>query len=65
MVLCRRRVWVPKVSSPGRPNDYINMFLEEMKGWLRSQLTLDNVSAEELERRHVYITKLKHDNYYW
>ena len=56
---------MPGVSSAGRPNDYINMFLEEMKSWLRNQLTLDNVCAEELERRHVYITKLKHDNYYW
>lgn len=26
---------------------------------------LDNVSAEELQRRVTYITKLKHDRYYW
>lgn len=61
----RKRLWVPKVSSPGRPNDYINMFLEEMKSWLKNQMTLDNLSAEELKRRNTYIAKLKHDNYYW
>jgi hypothetical protein len=61
----RKRIWVPKLSSAGRPNDYVNMFLEEMKAWLRNQLTLDNVSAEELQRRSAYITKLKHDSYYW
>jgi hypothetical protein len=61
----RSRQWVPGVSSPGKPNDYVNMFLEEIKSWLRSQLTLDSVQAEELQRRDNYFTKLKHDNYYW
>jgi hypothetical protein len=61
----RRRPWVPGVSSPGKPNDYINMFLEEIKIWLRQQLTLDNVSAEELSKREKYFSKLKNDNYYW
>ena len=41
------------------------MFMEEMKTWMRHQMTLNMVVAEELERREVYITKLKHDNYYW
>lgn len=64
--VCRRnRVFVPGVVSAGKPNDYINMFLEEMKQWLRSQLTLDSVSAEELKARISYITKLKNDRYYW
>jgi hypothetical protein len=31
----------------------------------RWQMTLNMVCADELERREVYITKLKHDNYYW
>lgn len=41
------------------------MFLEENKVWLRNQLTLDSVSAEELTKREKYFTKLKNDNYYW
>jgi len=61
----RMRPWIPGISSPGRPNDYVNMFLEEIKTWLREQLTLDRVALEELRRRDVYFTKLKHDNYYW
>lgn len=61
----RKRAWIPGVQSPGRPNDYINLFLEEMKTWLRSQMTLNVVVAEELTRREVYLAKLKHDNYYW
>ena len=61
----RKRRWIPGVQSHGKPNDYINMFLEEMKTWLRSQLTLNSVCAEELVRREQYITKIKHDNYYW
>lgn len=61
----RARVWVPGVSSPGHPNDYINMFLEESKQWMRSQMTLDAVHAEELARRDNFYTKLKNDNYFW
>lgn len=61
----RRRPWVPGVSNPGKPNDYVNMFLEETKTWLRTQLTLDNVRAEELDKREKYYSKLKNDNYYW
>lgn len=61
----RNRVFVPGVVSAGKPNDYINMFLEEMKQWLRSQLSLDVVSSEELQKRLTYITKLKNDRYYW
>lgn len=53
------------MSSPGHPNDYINMFLEETKTWMRSQMTLDSVHAEELARRDAYYTKLKNDNYFW
>jgi hypothetical protein len=51
--------------SPGKPNDYINLFLEETKSWLRTQLSLDNVSAEELKKREKFYSNLKHDNYYW
>ena len=61
----KSRLWVPGVSSPGRPNDYINMFLDEMKCWMRSQMTLDQVAADELRKRYVYITKLKNDKYFW
>jgi hypothetical protein len=61
----RARLWVPGVSSPGRPNDYINLFLEETKQWMRSQMTLDAVHAQELSRRDMYYTKLKNDNYFW
>lgn len=61
----RRRLWVPGLSSPGKPNDYVNMFLEEMKTWLRTQMNLDTVAAEELKRREEYISKIKHDQYYW
>ncbi len=61
----RRRPWIPGVSSPGKPNDYINMFLEETKIWLRNQMTLDVISAEELGKREKYYSKLKNDNYYW
>jgi hypothetical protein len=56
---------VPGVISPGRPNDYINMFLEESKTWMRDQMTLDAVHAEELARRDNFYTKLKNDNYFW
>ncbi len=63
--LFRRRPWIPGVSSPGKPNDYINMFLEETKIWLRNQMTLDVISAEELGKREKYYSKLKNDNYYW
>ena len=41
------------------------MFLEELKTWLRNQLTSDIVQVDELMKRDVYISKLKHDNYYW
>ena len=61
----RKRIWAPGVSSPGRPNDYVNLFLEETKAWLRHQMTLDNVQAEELARRDTFYTKLKNDDYYW
>jgi hypothetical protein len=61
----RKRAWIPKISSPGKPNDYINLFLDELKTWLRTQLTLDTVHADELARRGDYFTKLKHDNFYW
>ena len=63
--LIRKRPWVPGVISPGRPNDYINLFLEESKTWLKTQLTLDSIHAEELEKRDAFYTKLKNDNYYW
>lgn len=59
------RPWIPGVSSPGQPNDYINMFLEESKQWIRSQLTLDILQADELIRRDSFYTKLKNDNYFW
>ncbi len=49
----------------GKPKDYINMFLEEQKSWLRSQLTLDVPQPEELARRDDFLAKLKRDNYYW
>lgn len=58
-------MWVPGVSSPGQANDYINMFLEESKAWMRAQMTLDAVHAEELARRDNFYTKLKNDNYFW
>lgn len=61
----KNRLWVPGVSSAGRPNDYINMFLEEMKCWMKTQMTLDSVAADELRKRHVYIMKLKNDKYFW
>ncbi|KAJ1423520.1 hypothetical protein B484DRAFT_451858, partial [Ochromonadaceae sp. CCMP2298] len=61
----RARLWVPGVSSPGRPNDYINLFLEETKQWMRSQMTMDAIHAQELSRRDMYYAKLKNDNYYW
>eukprot|EP01034_Spumella_vulgaris_P034722 gene34722-42829_t len=61
----RARTWIPGIASPGRPNDYINMFLEESKTWLRTQLTLDSVHAIELAQRAEYYTKLMNDNYYW
>jgi hypothetical protein len=41
------------------------MFLEETKIWLRNQMTLDNITAEELGKREKYYSKLKNDNYYW
>lgn len=56
---------MPGISSPGHPNDYVNMFLEETKTWMRAQMTLDAVHAEELARRDNYYTKLKNDNYFW
>jgi hypothetical protein len=61
----RKRPWAPPLISPGKPNDYINLFLEETKCWLRTQLSLDNVSAGELKKREKYYSSLKHDNYYW
>lgn len=41
------------------------MFLEETKTWLKTQLTLDNVHADELAKRELFYTKLKNDDYYW
>jgi hypothetical protein len=61
----RQRTWVPGVSSPGKPNDYINMFLEETKQWMRTQMTLDAIESDELRRRDLFYTKLKNDNYFW
>jgi hypothetical protein len=61
----KSRTWVPKVSYHGRPNDYVNMFLEELKVWLGRHLTKDEVSTEELDKRSRYLTKLKNDNYHW
>lgn len=61
----KRRPWVPGVITPGKPNDYVNLFLEEMKMWIRNQLTLENISAAELLRREKFLEKLKNDNYYW
>lgn len=61
----RKRRWIPGMQHGGRPNDYVNMFLEEMKTWMRQQMTLNVIGAEELSRREQYITKLKNDNYYW
>ncbi len=63
--LYRKRFYLPGLLSAGKPNDYINMFLEEMKSWLRTQLTLDVVNLEELRKRSTFIKKLKHDKYYW
>jgi hypothetical protein len=51
---------VPGVQNPGRPNDYINLFLEETKTWLRTQMTLNVVVAEELTRREVGLTPPPH-----
>lgn len=65
MISTRARPWVPGISSPGRPNDYINMFLEESKTWMRAQMTLDAVHSDELARRDNFYTKLKNDNYFW
>lgn len=56
---------MPGISSPGRPNDYINLFLEESKAWMRAQMTLDAVHSDELARRDNFYTKLKNDNYFW
>jgi hypothetical protein len=61
----KSRTWVPNVQHHGRPNDYINLFLEELKVWLRMHLTKDEVSLEETRRRSTYLTKLKNDNYHW
>jgi hypothetical protein len=41
------------------------MFLDELKTWLRSHLTLDVVRADELQRRTMYLHKCKHDAFYW
>jgi hypothetical protein len=61
----RSRTWIPNVQQHGRPNDYINLFLEELKVWLKNHLTRDEVSLEEMRRRSTYLTKLKNDNYHW
>jgi len=37
----KKRRWIPGVQTHGRINDYINLFLEEMKTWMRTQMTLD------------------------
>lgn len=41
------------------------MFLEEMKTWCRQQFNLDTLHGEELQRRNLYLSKIKHDNFYW
>lgn len=61
----RNRMWVPGVSGPSKPNSYVNMFLEEMKSWLKTQLCLDIVHADELRRRVKYLVNIKNDDYYW
>lgn len=58
--------YIPGISpGKGKPNDYINLFLDEIKTWLRTQLNQDIVYAEELERRNNYLRQIKNDNYYW
>ena len=61
----RQRSYIPMVSSPGKPNDYINMFLEESKCWFRNYMSLENLTSEEMRRRSLYYERLKYDNYYW
>lgn len=61
----KSRTYVPGVSGHGRPNDYVNLFLEEIKEWCLDQLALDTVAEEELARRETYFRLLKHDDYYW
>ena len=61
----RKRPWIPGVFSPGKPNDYINLFLEETKVWIKQQFTLNHLEAQELLRRIKYYEKIKNDDYYW
>jgi hypothetical protein len=61
----RDRTYVPGLQCHGRANDYRNMFLQELKEWILSYFTLENVKAEELKRRSNYLAKVKMDNFHW
>jgi hypothetical protein len=62
----RDRNYIPGImENNGRANDYRNMFLEELKEWILSYFTLENVKAEELRRRSNYLSKVKMDNFHW
>mmetsp|Transcript_31326 Transcript_31326/g.40294 ORF Transcript_31326/g.40294 Transcript_31326/m.40294 type:complete len:261 (-) Transcript_31326:1591-2373(-) len=61
----RNRTYIPGVQAHGRANDYRNMFLEEIKEWIKTYFTLENVKAEELNRRSNYLSKVKMDDFHW
>jgi stress-induced morphogen len=46
-------------------NDYVNMFLSEMKEWLWQNLTRKDVSVKEVRQRCSYIKNLKSGDYHW
>jgi len=61
----RSRRYIPGVQSHGRANDCRNMFLEELKEWVKSYFTLESVRADELRRRCTYLAKVKMDDFHW
>ena len=61
----KNRLYIPMVSSPGYANDYINMFLDETKQWIKTKMTSVGLAYEELCKRQEFYENLKNDRYIW
>ena len=63
--LSSSRPSIPGVSSPGRANDYINLFLEETKLWFKSVLASDKLDLDDLRKRDAYYANVRNDKFDW
>lgn len=59
------RTYVIGLHQRPEPNDYVNMFFEELKLWALEHLTRQEVAVDELQKRATYLSKVKQDRYHW